>query len=72
MTKILEQYQFPDRFPESPAWLLANHKYKQTEAALRQMAKWNGVHVDDAPLLALVICFPNGLAQECTKSSTVH
>ena len=51
------QWSFLDRFPESPAWLLANHKYKETEEALRQMAKWNGVHVDDEPLLDVVICY---------------
>ena len=38
-------------FPESPMWLLANHKYERAEAALRQMAKWNGVKIK-GPLLA--------------------
>ena len=54
-SSVLLQHSFIDRFPESPPWLLANHKYKQTEAALRQMARWNGVHVDDGPLLTLVM-----------------
>ena len=44
---------FFGRFPESPVWLLANHKYEQAEAALRQMARWNGVQVE-GPLLAQV------------------
>ena len=55
ITRMLLRYSFFFRFPESPAWLLANHKYKQTEAALRQMAKWNGVRMKDGPLLALVM-----------------